>query len=277
VRAGPFSNDKVIGLLNHYFVPVYMSIENVDERAQEIPVAEKAERQHVLGEHWREKRVMTYILAPDGAVIDTFLPSGAAIKSERMIELLERTIAQLKTSEGKPLLKPAPQSGPPNTKADSLVLHLTARYLPAGEGWARLPAEDWIVLDRSEWSQLLPPEGASVGKSWDIDEKLATKLLIHFYPPSPNNGLDTNNRSERLSLKARLVLVKDGVARVRIDGDVRMRHRVLPLRDEHLVEATVVGFLDIDLGKKRVQSVQLVTETATYLNGSFGVAVRSVP
>ena len=36
------------------------------------------------------------------------------------------------------------------------MLHLTARHLPAGGSWRRLPSENWIVLERTEWLQLLP-------------------------------------------------------------------------------------------------------------------------
>jgi hypothetical protein len=193
-----------------------------------------------------------------------------------MVEPLERTVAQLKVVGGEPLAKPVLLSVPPKTEPDSLTLHLTARYLPAGKGWARMPAEDWVVLERAEWMTLLPAEGARIGTSWDIDKEVAAKLLSRFYPPSSTSRA-VESRTPRQALKATLMSVKDGVARARIDGSVTMKRPFLPLPDYYLVEATVVGFVDIDLSKKRLQSVRLVTDKATFVGGTFAVAVRSVP
>jgi hypothetical protein len=214
-------------------------------------------------------------LAPDGRILDCSGYSNAST-ADPVIELLESTIQELKTAPGKPLVKPVPLSVPPKTEPDSLVLHLTARYLPSGGVWGRVPAENWIVLKQGEWRKLLPPEDAQVGMSWDIDPDLAKRLLLYFYPPSPNNNL-AKNRIEEQALTATLVSDKGGVARARIDGRLKMNHFFLPLGDDHTVVAKVVGYVDFDLGKKKIGSVRIVTDKATYATGSFGVAVRSVP
>ena len=36
MRAGPLSNDKVISLLNAYYVPVFISNEDYDEKGQAL-------------------------------------------------------------------------------------------------------------------------------------------------------------------------------------------------------------------------------------------------
>ncbi|HVA50263.1 MAG TPA: hypothetical protein VNH11_28170 [Pirellulales bacterium] len=61
-----------------------------------------------------------------------------------------------------------------------------------------------------------------------------------------------------------------------------MKHPFYPRRDDdNFVEATVAGYFDYEIGPRRIRSLRLVTDEATY--GSprraqhFGVAVRSAP
>jgi hypothetical protein len=56
-----------------------------------------------------------------------------------------------------------------------------------------------------------------------------------------------------------------------------MKHFFLPRQDDHLVEATVLGFVEYEPKTKKIRSVRLVTDKATYGKEEFGVAVRSVP
>jgi hypothetical protein len=282
VRAGPFSSDQVIDLLNHYYVPVHVSIDDYYFKDGTAPAAEKEELRRIVKKAWEGKPNLLppdahcYVVAPDGQPIDTMgLPNITV--SERMVEFLERNIKKLKTATGKPLVKPAPLAATPSpAEPDAVVLHLTARYLPSKGAWGQLPAEDWLVLERAEWAKLLGPDHAAAGTAWDIDIEVATKLLTHFYPPTPNTNLATN-RFERRSLRATLVSVRNGVARARIEGSLRMKHFFLPRQDDHLVEATLVGFVDYEPGAKKIRSVRLVTDKATYGKEEFGVAVRSIP
>jgi hypothetical protein len=71
--------------------------------------------------------------------------------------------------------------------------------------------------------------------------------------------------------------VKDGVACVRIDGGLKMKHTFYHKDDDSFVEATVVGLMDVDTGSKKIRSLRLVTDRAEYRGRPFGVAVRSVP
>jgi hypothetical protein len=282
VRAGPLSNDKVIDLLNHYYVPINISIDQYYFKDGAAPAAEKDELRRIVKKAWEGKPNLLppdahcYVVAPNGEPIDSMgLPNITV--SERMVEFLERNIQKLKTPAGEPLAKPARlAAAPPRAKPDALVLHLTARYLPSKGAWGQLPAEDWIVLERSDWAKLLGPEGAATGATWDVDPEVATELLTHFYPPSPNTNL-ASNRFERRALRATLVSVRDGVAQARIEGDLRMRHFFLPRQDDHVVEATVLGFVEYEPKTKKIRSVRLVTEKAAYGKEEFGVAVRSVP
>jgi hypothetical protein len=282
VRAGPFSNDQVIDLLNRYYVPIHVSIDEYYFKDGTAPGADREELRQIVKKAWDGKPNLLppdahcYVLAPDGQPIDNMgLPNITV--SERMMEFLERNIRKLKTPAGEPLVKPAALAAtPPRAKPDALVLHLTARYLPSTGAWGQLPAEDWIVLERNDWTKLLGPEEAITGTTWDVDKEVATKLLTHFYPPSPNTNL-ASNRFDQHALRATLVSVRAGVAQARIEGNLRMKHFFLPRQDDHQVEATVFGFVEYEAKTKKIRSVRLVTEKATYGKDEFGVAVRSVP
>src|SRR5687767_7401917 len=126
MRAGPLSNEKVIDLLNRYFVPVYTVNEDYSSRGS-APKEEKAERNRIFqAGHAAKKSVGTvhvYILAPNGDFLDSMHVAEAA-KPKKLIELLERTVANLKLTPGQPVIKPRPQSEAPACEAGALVLHL---------------------------------------------------------------------------------------------------------------------------------------------------------
>jgi hypothetical protein len=288
MRAGPLSDDNVIDLLNSYFVPVYTANEEYTRDGSASP-AEKAARVRMLTEAWKggdrkssgdsvfmASDAACYVLSPDGHVVDALrLPD--CLENHRVIAMLERVAKKFNVKKGETLVPPSSQSDvfTPKVTAGSLALHLTARYIPAGGTWKQLPGEDIVVLDKDEWRKLIPAN-AKVGTSWEIDKDVAAKLLIDFYPPSSNREPSTN-RIDDSPLKATVVSVKDGVARVRLDCNLRMKHRFLPIKDDDkFVEAKVVGLIDCDPVKKQIKQVRMVTEKATYNNTTFGVAVRSI-
>jgi hypothetical protein len=284
----------VISLLNRYFIPVYVSNEDYAKDGC-APAEEKAERNRI----WRDAAkaelssgtVHVYILDPDGKVIDS-QHVAVASKVDKLTEMLERTVEKLKLDEGKPLVKPAPQSCAPQADADALVLHLTARNLtrkgdewlpvkPAlGEtrsgNWGAYAVEDWIVLTKDEWSKLLPEGDVEAGKAWDLDKGVAAKVVKHFYPSTENNDI-TKNRIDEQQMRATVLSVKDGVVRARIDGGVKMKHTFYHKDDDNVVDATFVGILDYDRAAKKIRSLQLATDKATYGRITFGVVVRSEP
>jgi hypothetical protein len=286
MRAGPLSDDKVIDLLNSYYVPVYTANEEYGRDGTASP-AEKAARVRMLTEAWKggdrqAKEVFmasdaaVYVMAPDGHVVDALrLPD--CLENHRVIAMLEAVAKKYQVKKGDTLVPPSSQSDVFTTKVTpgSLALHLTARYIPAGGTWKQLPGEDIVVLEKDEWRKLIPAN-AEVGVSWEVDKDVAAKLMIDFYPPSSNRDPSTN-RIDDSPLTATVVSVTDGVARVRLDCKLRMKHRFLPIKDDDkFVEAKVVGFVDCDPAKKQIKEVRMVTEKATYNKTTFGVAVRSV-
>jgi hypothetical protein len=275
MRAGPLSNSKVVSLLNRYFVPVYAVNEDYRKNGA-APPEEKAEYNRIFKESHAAKlstgTVHVYTLNPDGHPIDS-LHVASASRTEHLVERLEGAIRKLAVREGKTVVAPAAQCARPQCESGSLTFHLTARSLDGRGAWSEFPVENWIVLDQNEWKKLLPAPDVRAGGSWEIDRDVATRLLTHFYPATENNDV-SKNRFERTSLKGAVVSVEGGLARARLDGGLRMRHSFYHEEDGKIVEATVVGFMDFDLEKRTLRSLNLVTEKATYGGGNFGIALR---
>ena len=191
MRASSLSNAKVISLINRFFVPVYVSNEDYAKNGP-APAEEKAERNRIYQEALKAKlstgTVHVYIVNTDGHPIDS-LHVAQASKVDAMTAMLERVVEKLGTPAGEPLVKPQPQSTPPKTDADALLLHLTARNLrregnewapvkpKLGEtrsaGWGSYAVEDWIELKRAAWTKLLPAAEVKVGTSWEMNPEAA--------------------------------------------------------------------------------------------------------
>jgi hypothetical protein len=276
-RAGPLSDDKVIAMLNSYFVPVAVPSDDYVTGGK-APAAERAAFKRLLAKEWVANNSISYVVAPDGSATDSHMKSTGSTATERVTQLLERSIQKYKPVPGQPLVKPrALAAHKPAAAPDALVLQLTTRSLSGTGAWEQVPTEDWIVLERADQVKLLGPERGSAGDSWDVDQEAAAKLLVHFYPSSPNWNI-AHNRIDPCSLKATLVSVADGTARLRIEGDFCMKHHFLTLRDDdRFVEASVLGFVDFDPKERKIQSVRLVTDRATYTGSEFVAALRSVP
>src|SRR5262249_30092079 len=155
---GPLSNAQVVSLLNRYFVPVYAVNEDYRKGGPQ-PAEEKAEYQRIYHEALKARlstgTVHVYILTPDGHPIDS-RHVAAASKVENLTDLLEGTVKKLKVPEGKPLVKPAPQSAAPQCAADALTLHVTSRYL-VRKGDELVPLRDQARLGETrnaDWRAL---------------------------------------------------------------------------------------------------------------------------
>jgi hypothetical protein len=277
MRAGPLSNSRVIALLNSSFVPVYTVNEDYSPKGP-APKDEKTERDRIFKEGHAQKRsvgsVHVYVLRPNGAFFESMHVAQAA-NSEKLLALLNHAVTELKPVIGKPVVPPVPQSCRPDGDRDALTLHLVARSLDGRGAWSEFPVEDWIVFSGAEVKQLLAGEQFAAGATWSINKEIATKVLTHFYPATENNDV-AKNKFERQSLRATVVSVRDGVARARLEGEMKMEHWFYHKPDGKFVEATVVGYLDFNAATKEVRSLRLVTDAATYGGGNFGIGVQSM-
>lgn len=277
----------MIDLLNRYYIPIHVTNEKHIESGDASP-AEKAERARIMREVFRTgynnpvraSDAAFYVLEPTGHINDALLLPDC-LNNDEVIKMLEEVRTKLKVPAAKaPVVAPRPQSAPPKTPADAIVLHLTARYVPAGGSWKLLPSEDWLVLDKSQWSKLTPAKDAKVGDSWNIDSTVVEYVLSNFYPPSSNRDPKTNKITDP-QMKATVISAADGRVRIRLDSTLKMKHRFLPVQDDNNhVEAKIVGYLDWDLAKQAISDIRMVTENADYVkdNGKdgFGIAARLV-
>jgi hypothetical protein len=302
MRASSFSSAKVISLLNSYFVPVHLSNQDHDEDGS-APAEEKAEKNRIyreaLAAGLKAGSVCAYLIAPDGRPVAVApLNENVAADPDRLAELMERVIRELKVAKGDPLVRPKPPSAPAG-RADALVLHVVARYLERrgdeyvpydvkevlgtkkASNWANLPSESWVVLSKSQWTKLLPPDDVRVNTSWEPNKEAAAKVLKHFYPPTEDTDL-TKNRIDEQPLQARVESIEKGIARARLEGRLKMKHPFYHKDDNSFVEANLIGYLEFDVDTQGVRSLRLVTDNARYGedgNGAqpFGAAVRAVP
>jgi hypothetical protein len=287
IRSGGLSNDNVIELLNRAFVPVYIS--------GPIPAVDRAEVERIRAEAAALKLPrggQAWALSPEGRVVNGLDACHAPphLLLNFLGEVLE-TLA-LEQPAAPPVTPPARQSGPPTANRDALVLHLTARYLerkgeelvpmraPLGKDanyfMRGCPAEDWIVLERSEWTRLLPSGTVRIGQSWELDGEVAARLFRHMYPPTEDNDVAAN-RIDEGKLTATVVALDGGAARARLEGTLRMKHRFDPQKeDDRFVNAPLLGFVDFVPGRPGVRALRLTSSEATYGKNPFGIALRSV-
>lgn len=279
-RTGPLNDDRVIALLNRAFIPVALCNEDFTPQGRS-GAAERIERTRIYHEAIASKLPAgdgaVYVVAPDGKVL-----GSDGVPGSQLLALLERT----KQKEGAPVLKPGPQSKPLARKADDLVLHLVARYVEKDgtpekirHTYHEVPAENWIVLGKSDWSRLLPAE-TEIETEWTPAPDVAARILKRIYPVTEDITRDDAERSkvERVSLRGRVVSIRDGWVRARLDGQVRMsRYFHVAHPPEHrpeVVSADVSGFLDFE-PSGRIVSLKLTTERGMYGPAPFAVALQS--
>ena len=282
MRAGPLSRTDVSQLLNSHFVPVYVSNEDYREGGS-APPEERALKEKIFAAGHKAKlsvgTVHAYVLSPDGETVDSLHVAEAARK-DNLTKMLRRAIDRFDTPAGETLVKPKAQSSPPQAAGGALVLHLTARAEgtnPSDTSWHAYPSENWIVLSAADQEKFLPPAGsdAKPGATWEVDREAATRVLTHFYPQTENNDV-RKNEIQHIALKATAVSTTDGVARARLDGSLRMIHPFYHRKVDDVVVATVVGYVDFEPGSRRVETLKLATDRATYRGGGFDVGVESV-
>jgi hypothetical protein len=284
-------SDPTVGsLLNRYYVPVYVSNEDYEPNGT-ASTFEKTELRRIFNEGYAAKMsvgsVHVYVINPEGHLIDSMHVAEAA-QAPKLIGMLERNAKKLGTPAGEPVLKPA-SPAPPKTEMNALLLHLTARYLErkgndfvpiesSSGDWTALPSEDWITLKPEAWAKLLPVDAPRVGMTWEVEKEVAASLLTHFYPPTENWDLHTNRMDEQ-ALRATVDEVKNGVAEIRLTGRLKMKHSFYHKEDANFAQANVLGYLQVETGKRRIRSLRMVTEQASYGDDRrqlpYGVAVES--
>ena len=213
--------------------------------------------------------VRAYVLSPDGHTYNVVATDNATAT----LASLGQAVKQFRPQAGKPAVPPGPQSIPPPAAADTLTLHLIARGDDRGS-WGEFPAENWIVLNRGDWSKLLPAAPVSPGQTWAFDQDVSARILTYFYPQTENNDARID-RIERQSLTAKVLTVENDLVTARVDGFVKMLHAFYPGRkDAAPLEAQVVGVLTFVRGQP--PTLTLVTTQAVHGTRPFKVAVWTI-
>jgi hypothetical protein len=266
-------------LLNKYFVPVTSPNEWAEQETSAGPPAEKAERKRIYLYFYAHKMplgdVNVYVVAPNGDGV-AGLDINSATNTEKMIVFLTKVAADQHVTPGPPAVAPHPVSLPPAAPADSLVLHLVSRSL-AGGSWHEFPSENWIVLSKAEWQQLLPSAGAARGASWAVPKPVAVKLVEWIYPQNEEKTGVNRSRVDVADIKMTLVTLENGLARARIDGQVKLMHSFYPGgKSEDFAISTLSGYLDFNVAERRIQRMRLVTDKATYVDSPFRASLVSM-
>src|SRR5438552_418892 len=108
MRASSFSSAKIISLLNSYFVPVHMNNQGQGDVGS-APPEEKAAKSRIyraaLAAGLKAGSVCAYLVAPDGRVVAVApLNERVATDPDRLAELMDRVIRELKVAKGDPLV-----------------------------------------------------------------------------------------------------------------------------------------------------------------------------
>jgi RNA polymerase sigma-70 factor (ECF subfamily) len=275
LRAGSLADPRVIDLLNAHFVPLYVSNLDYGDRGS-APAEERTDLRRI----WQEAHDAgmpvgmdwLFMLDPaSGHVQGTMdLPKATREKFAGWLD------AHRRTPRGGPMIRPTPQSLPPPTAPDDLVLHVTARYLD-GKGeiekarrvYHEYPAEDWVVLSAPQWRGLL--------SSGEVDPAQARRLLARFHPLDISVGHDPDDRNRYEETSLRVTVLSRSFAR--IEGRLRMERSFNQLTNlvDRPLRATVKGYLEFDADRTKILSLRMVAEDGTYGSERFGIAIRSVP
>ena len=187
MRVGPFSNKHVIDYLNRHFVPVFIANEDVlggkrgaAERNLLVEIRRKAEAKGLSG-----GAVQVTLLTGDLEVLDVLHVAKAAYVQPFM-KFLVRTSNLQRTSAGEPLVPPTTTEVPPPHTDDELLLQIRAQFADRETSYVH----DWVVLRKSEWSQLLASPHDPQARDWSLDRRLAEKLLLRVYPYAADWNLD---------------------------------------------------------------------------------------
>ena len=281
MRAGPLSNDNVIDTLNRYFVPVFVSNEDYDQKTGVASPQEKKEYRRLFDEFLEKKlpcgTVHVYLIGTDGHAIESMHVANAS-RTEKLMGMLQRCVDRLGIRPGQPLVKPRDTSVAPPAPAGSLVLHLVSRGEntgPQGGSWREFPAENWIVLSAIQADGLRPRQTPTPGASYDVTSATATKILQYFYPQSEDPTDSAWTKMDVESLKATVLSVNHGAASARLEGRIQLHRNFYPGKySPERMTATLLGFMRWEPATRRITSFKLVTDEAKKDDEQYAVAVR---
>jgi hypothetical protein len=218
--------------------------------------------------------VHVYIVGFDRVGIAS-LPLNEALENGKMIAFLQGIVARVNVPPGPPAIKPHPQSRPPAAPADSMVIHLIARALTGGD-WHNFPAENWLVLKREEWGQLLPAGAVAPKTTWTLPKPLSVRLAEWVYPVNEEKTGVNRSRVDQADFKLTATMVEGDLVRARIDGKIRLLHTFYPGgQAQDFAVSELTGFMDFNIAERRIQRLRIVTTKGNYNETPFAASLVS--
>jgi hypothetical protein len=215
------------------------------------------------------------VVAPDKSAIAS-LSINLAQDPAKMVPFLQGIVDKLHVAPGPPAIRPHPMSRPPTVPADALAIHLVSRSI-AGGSWHEFPSENWIVLSRAEWTQLLPAETVAAKVSWTVPQPVAVRLAEWVYPQNEEKTSKNRSRIDQADFRLTVVSVQGNLARARIDGKVKLLHSFYPGgQAQDFAVSELTGYMDFNLAEHRIQRIRLVTTKANYNATPFAASLVSM-
>jgi hypothetical protein len=219
--------------------------------------------------------VHVYVLAPDKSAVAS-LSINLAQDPARMAPFLQGIVDKLHVAPGSPAIKPHPTSRPPAVAAEALAIHLVSRAL-AGGSWHEFPSENWIVLSRAEWAQLLPAETVAAKASWTVPQPVAVKLAEWVYPQNEEKTSKNRSRVDQADFRLTVVSVQGSLARARIDGKIKLLHSFYPGgQAQDFAVSELTGYMDFNFAEHRIQRMRIVTTKADFNTTPFAASLVSM-
>jgi|GEM_PF-1675547 hypothetical protein len=267
MRVSSLSHPRIRELISTYFVPVLVSRDDYqrdprseDEKAELLRIDHECTRRGLKG-----GSVCVFLIAANGDVLAT-QQLHQACKPEKLLPFLQQIIAEQKLTPRRAEAIRASIAEPTDSQPSRDRKETENNFIDI---WTRLDVDgnrlshDRVKLTAAQCKAFLPPIDAQPGTSWDIPEEIAHKLFQYGYPPGPQ-WRAKDCKVLKGTLKATLAAVSNEEARIRLEGELRLKFPVGKPTEGRLT-AHFVGLACEDRKKQMLTSLMLVSEQANYV------------
>jgi hypothetical protein len=266
MRVSSLSDEQVIGLIQEYFVPVWVS----RDRYQLGP-AGRAEQEELLKVDRGKKSqglaggaVCVYLLQPNGTVAAS-LPVQQAASPEKLIPFLREFVE-------KEQVKPRDPADVQARKAAAVVPRPRSEGSLLLQVWTRGDqrdvnrglSSDRVELTADEWQAFVPGRNGAEGFSWQLPVAVVDKVLQYGYPPLPHWQASKSKIVSR-SLTATVVSVSAEETQVKLEGRLELVYPYTGKPDDGRVTARLVGVVRVDPTLHTIATLALASEEAKYV------------
>ena len=258
MRMGPFSNKKVTDFIQHNFVPLFVS--NQEYSSSQIDTEERellrAIRSNARKNGLSSGAVQVYLLTHELDVLDV-MHVAKAVDVKQLMPFLRGVANELDVEPGAKVVPPRNRNRPPVACDSELALQTIARY----DSGDKIVVADWLRLSKKEWQQFVPPNANEQEETWELDDALTKKMLVHFYPYAQNWDLDPKQFLEA-SLNANVIERSKDETVVGLRGKLLRTHARYVKSGREMISSKLVGFVRIRTDQKL--ELILMTSGATY-------------